>query len=368
MANKKLKVEVELDTAKAKRQAKELESSGTGGASVSTVSPSADRASRQIRDLGRAAEGTQVNMKAAGKAFAGVAVGLAASYAANNMKQGTARTAVEYGGSIVSGASAGMMFGPIGAALGGVAGALKTFIDSQSAISKATEDFAKADDNYEDNRLWQAKLRNLSEVEESPVGMKEEEARQDQLAKVEEKLIQSRKVANELFDEQNRTIKRIKELLKKGETKEAETLQEQLATTRTRKEQAEALERSFAKQKKSIERQIEEDKLKTKTPEFRESITATDSLQKIGLGGPAAEAVAATVASVSSTRAGRGFGFSVPERSFQETKFGNFEKPNNDFKIITPLESAERNGRMSLETLRNIYQAILNKNGGVAWQ
>jgi len=217
MATKKLKLEVELDTAKAKRQKKELEAeSPSSGASVSAASPSMERASRQIKGLGESAQATGINMKAAGKAFAGMAVGLAAGYAAKNMKAGGARDAVEYGGAAVGGAAMGMMFGLIGAAIGGLVGVMKTYFDKQGDVKLATEDFQKSEDDYEDARLFQAKMRKLSEVDPAAVGLTNEEANADQRKKVEERLETVKAEAVKLFEEQNKIIAETNQLLKNG--------------------------------------------------------------------------------------------------------------------------------------------------------
>ena len=255
MATKKLKVEVELETAKAKRQAKDLEQTAGGGGAVSApqsgkkLSESLDKAARSAEKSAGAFDKMSGTSARLTRGFAGIAVGMATSYAANYATGGT-KTALEYGGNAISGAVGGaMMAGLPGAIAGGLAGVLKTYMEKQGEVSKMSEDFKVAEDTYENNRLWQAKMRNLSEVDYSPVGLNGVNLTQDRIDKTSARLAEVQKVAGDLFDEQNKIIKRINEHLKKGETEEAEKLQKDLAIVRAKKEQAESLEQSYKKQK-----------------------------------------------------------------------------------------------------------------------
>ena len=139
---RKLRSELEVDVEKAKRKVRGAleEASATGGSSVSGgVGGAADGAARSLKNLGDAAKETHVNMKSVTKAFAGMGIGLAGSYAANYMKPGAGRDAVEYGSAALMGGMAGAMVGgPVGAAVGAGAGLVKTsgvypFFDRQNA-------------------------------------------------------------------------------------------------------------------------------------------------------------------------------------------------------------------------------------------
>ena len=113
---KKLRAELDVDVGKAKRQlrsAGETVLSGSGAASA--VPDQASKAAKRLDNLGAAADRTNARLAAAGKAFAGMAAGLAVSYAAKQMRPGGARDAVEYGGAAITGAAAGTAFGPLGA-------------------------------------------------------------------------------------------------------------------------------------------------------------------------------------------------------------------------------------------------------------
>lgn len=155
MANKKLKVEVELETAKAKQQ---LGSMGDGvGASSATPS---------TRSADKLAEATTLNtrqMMSMTRAFSGMALGLAASYSARYFKQGSTEEKVfGYGGSILTGAMSGSMVGrmagPQGAVIGGVAGGvmgwLKEYFDRDKAKEDATKDYKDAEEDYQDTKAF----------------------------------------------------------------------------------------------------------------------------------------------------------------------------------------------------------------------
>ena len=133
---KKLRAELDVDVGKAKRQlrsAGETVLSGSGAASA--VPDQASKAAKRLDNLGAAADRTNASLAAAGKAFAGMAAGLAVSYAAKQMRPGGARDAVEYGGAAITGAAAGMAFGPLGAVPGGDAAASSSSRSPRSRLS-----------------------------------------------------------------------------------------------------------------------------------------------------------------------------------------------------------------------------------------
>lgn len=367
---RKLRVELDVDAENAKRKVKNAieEASSTGGSSVSGGGGAADEAAKSLRNLGSAAKETNVNMKNVAKAFTGIGVGLATSYAANYMKPGAGRDAVEYGASAVTGASMGAMVGgPWGAAIGGVAGLLKTYLEKNAAIEKATEDFLKSDDDYEENRLWQKKLRGLTEVEPAAVGMSKKDANADQAKKVDERLATVKDQAVKLFEEQNRLVARITGHLKRGETAEAEELQKQLATVRMRKEQMESLERSYEKQKKSLAREAEE--LALNSGEIRTSTSATDALQKIGgiMAAPTSQTPQAP--QPSQTTPGVGFAFSVGTTPFSERRFVDRDPASGfDVGLKASNERLEKLEKETNDLLKSIDGHIQGKEADGTWQ
>ena len=366
---RKLRTELEVDVEKAKRKVRGAleEASATGGSSVSGgVGGAADGAARSLRNLGDAARETHVNMKSVTKAFAGMGIGLAGSYAANYMKPGAGRDAVEYGSAAVTGASMGAIAGPWGAAIGGLVGVLKTYIDKNSKIEHAIEDFVKSDDAYEENRLWQKKLRDLNEIEPAAVGLSGKDANADQTKKVDERLAKVKQEAVRLFEEQNKLIEKAKAHLKNGEEEEAKAVQEQLATVRMRKEQMESLERSYEKQKKSLAREAEE--LALKSGEFRGSTSAIDALQKIG--GMAAQAKTAPAEGGPVLRSAQrvgGFAFSVPSSPSTTMRFGD---PVGGFSgaMKTANEQLEKQSNETNRLLKAIDEHIQGKDTVATWQ
>lgn len=172
MANKKLKVELDIETAQAKRQLGELGGSGSG--------PTAS--SRASEELTKATQVNTRQMLMMTRAFSGLALGLAASYSANYFKKGsTEETALGYAGSILSGGSSGAMMGaalgPHGALAGAIGGALigglKEFFDRDGAKTKATEDFDKAEAAYARNEDFSGFLKRItSPFNPEDVGMR----------------------------------------------------------------------------------------------------------------------------------------------------------------------------------------------------
>ncbi len=77
MATKKLKAELEVDTSKAKQKVRELSESGGGGAGGGGVSPAADDAARNLRNLSNGAKDASDRLQGVGKMFVGIGVGLA---------------------------------------------------------------------------------------------------------------------------------------------------------------------------------------------------------------------------------------------------------------------------------------------------
>ena len=92
MASKKLRAELEVDTSKARQKVRDLAESG-GGAADAGVADNAGKAAKSLQDLSNGAKEANGNMKSAIKAFAGMGIGLAASYAQAQMEPGIAAAA-----------------------------------------------------------------------------------------------------------------------------------------------------------------------------------------------------------------------------------------------------------------------------------
>ena len=179
---KKLTVEVDAETTKAKRKIQELADAGgsSAGADASpaidkaarALSGAAEKTSRSFGKLDEASQGMNRQMLSVTRAFAGMATGLAMSYASRYFEEGsTGRNAMEYGGAIISGASfgakAGSALGPYGTiggmVVGGTVGAAKTYLDKEGEMESRLADFEKSERIFAGISAWQTKLRELSE-------------------------------------------------------------------------------------------------------------------------------------------------------------------------------------------------------------
>lgn len=344
MANKKLKLEVELDTAKARQKKKELESDGSSsGASVSTSTASTSRASREIKELGDAAHGAKVNMKEVTRAFAGMAVGMAANYAAKSMAPGKARDAVEYAGAATTGAAMGMMAGPIGMVVGALGGVLKTYLDKEGTKKQATADFMRGEHDYADARAFKNTLENLTEVGESFENLK------TNIEETQKQLEHYRKVEQDL-------ISKVKQFRENGNEDSAKLEEGYLSQNRNRQEALESVLKSLDKQQKNLE----------KSTEPRASLTATDALSKVGgfsYGGDTSGVD--QIAAPSSRAATFSFGFSSSQRASTMTFGGPSSGGTVDLAIKTATERSARLDEQMADTLKTIAE---NTKGGPSWQ
>ena len=266
---KKLTVEVDAETTKARRKIQELAETG-GSSAGADASPAIDKAARALsgaaekttRSFGKldeASQGMNRQMLSVTRAFAGMATGLAMSYASRYFEEGsTGRNAMEYGGAMLaggsSGAMAGMAFGPVGAAIGAAGGAAiaagKTYLDKEGEMESRLADFEKSERIFAGISAWQTKLRELSEQ------MNTEEIKT---------ILANLKNTEQTF--KTRTVEAIK-----GERyQEAADYQRNLGDVRQRQQQLEALLRKAEAEAK-----------KPPTPEARASMDALDSLARVG--------------------------------------------------------------------------------------
>lgn len=265
---RKLKVEVEAETSKAKRQIEQMVDGVTGGAgdaspaidkAARALSGAADKTSRSFGKLDETAAGMDRRMLGVTRAFAGMATGLAMSYASRYFAEGSgARKAMDYGGAALSGASAGAqvgsMFGPwgtaIGAIVGGTGGIAKRHMDKTGEMESRLADFEKSERIFAGVKAWQEKLRELTE-----------EMNTGEISAI---------LAN--LKETEQTFKaKTAEAIKGERYQEAADYQRNLGDVRQRQQQLEALLQK-----------AEEDAKKPGAPELRESMDAVDALARIG--------------------------------------------------------------------------------------
>lgn len=349
---KKLRVELDVDAENAKRKVRRSleEASATGGASVSGgVGGAADGAARSIKNLGDAAKSTNANMIGMAKAFAGIGVGLATSYAANYMKPGRARDTVEYGSAALigagTGAAIGKMAGPygmaIGAAIGAVAGPAKTYMDKSGERRQLSEDFEKSEKIYSAAKAQLDRFTELTDVRKGGGTVASIAALRKGMENYEKSV--------ETFVAEVR-----KELEKSSIDKD------RIADLRRNI----GFSRQMAERYKQAIEQIEA----KGSGEFRGSTSATDSLGKIGgmmavAASPAAEAESGSPVKTP----GGSFAFSVPTKSYDTTRFGD-PVGGFDAAMKTANEQIEKLEKEGNELLKSIDEHLKGKETGGTWQ
>ena len=228
MATKKLTIEVDANTDKAKRKIEALADtdSASGVAAPDNFSKALDKAAKAADrfdgDIGKASS----SMTKMVRGFAGLAVGLAGSYAAGHMQQGAARDAVEYGSNALQGASAGfMMGGPWGAVAGGAIALAKTYLDKDAEQSAYTKAFEESEQRYASAKAWRDRFSSLTDPDgQTP------DARMSALKAELEKY----------RDAESRLKGSVSAFAARGEYENADRQKETLAENRSRQNQLEA--------------------------------------------------------------------------------------------------------------------------------
>ena len=279
MANKKLSVELELETAKAKRQARDLadsietpsapaEAASRAGGAGASVGSAADKLARSLNQTADASESLNKRTLGLIKGFTGLGMGLAMSYASSHLSQGSAvRTALEYAGAAVTGASSGAMMGSVagppgaiaGGIVGGVVGLAKTGLDKSDEKSAALRSFNKAEHDYKENKEFADFLRSLTKVES---GMTDFSQR---IREIDGELEHYRKVESGMTEN-------IRGMIDRGEYENAGMQQEYLGVNRARQEQLLRTREAFSAMQEKASR----------SPDIRTSTTAVDALARIG--------------------------------------------------------------------------------------
>lgn len=267
MANGKtrnLDYKVKVDTDQAERDLKRLASvegaggatTGSGDRSARNLAQSLDRAAKSAKSFDDGAKNASASMSRLVRGFGGMAVGLAASYAATHMENGAAKTGVEYGASAIQGASAGFALGgPIGAAAGGVIGLLKTYLDKRGEIRTASKEFERGEYVHQNTREWQLRFEGLNDVRKQGGIANTLDALNKELEHFKEV------VAKNAED--------VRSKIKSGDMDGAALDREALQANRGRQEQIEDAIRSLERQRDEAARP-------------RESFAALDSLSRIG--------------------------------------------------------------------------------------
>lgn len=343
-SGKKLRAELEVDAEKAKRQLKELsDGAASGGAPAAGAAMS--RAAKRIAKLGDAAERTNARIEAASKAFAGMAAGLAAGYAAQRMRPGAARSAVEYGGSALAGAAAGMAFGPVGAALGGIAGLLKTYLGKASEREDMAKDYELGEAVYRASREQMRKYRDLTDPRRNG-------------GDVSGNVPEMKRIGENYRRSTERFLAMIAEELKR-----ASPDPERIATLKRNVDWARAMADRY-------DEAVEAAELAPKRAAFRASTAGTDALAKVGGSAygavaSAASGEAAPAAAAPASRA-RGFGFSVPASRIAEMSLGGPSGATDTDRAIRT--ATERSAALDKEISDTLKAIERNTKGGDTWR
>ena len=269
---KKVTVEVDAETTKAKRKLRELAQTGGSSAGADAVGSSAKNAARGLDNAASAAnklskataEGS-ANIRAMTKVFGGMAIRMATSYAAANMEQGsTGQMAVKGLGEVAGGVMAGAAFGPLGALAGGLMGLTSALMEASQAekerqqrIADATFDYEKSEHDYRSSKDFAEQLKGLTEVDK---GFTDFSGRIQQINDVLKH-----------YQDVEETLKsKIEEFIKSGDLEKANMERGYLSSNRSRQDQLVAA-------RERLEKMAENQK-----PEERVSMAALDSLAKIG--------------------------------------------------------------------------------------
>ena len=271
---RKLKVQVDLETEKAKQKIKDMANcgeSGTDGISTASdrLSRSLERTAKGVDSLGRESTTASSNMSQFVKGFTGLAVGMATSYASNFMPEGKGRNTVEMVGAGISGASSlgmlGAAFGPVGAVIGsligGIGGAAIKAEEQQQAVDKYLESFDRSEKRYSSAQEFKAAIDGLTSVGTTA-------------DKLREKLDEARAMLAKYKEAETPIIENIKGFAKNSQFEKSGIQAETLGINRQRQSQLESIIKSMEKSIETME----------KRSNIRESITSLDSLSRIGGG------------------------------------------------------------------------------------
>jgi hypothetical protein len=266
---KKLKVQLEVDSSKARSQVeRDMSRIDIGGGSKSAASASSadklskslDQAAKKSNDFAGSAELLSSKTRQIVGAFAGMGVSMVLNSAAQTMKRGAGKTAVEAGAGALQGAITGGMAGGVGGAIiGGAIGAGSALFKTSQEKSRYKEDWQKSERDYASDKEFAKLVKSLSKASETT---------EDFAAKmktVEEELAKY-KAAERV------RVAAINEYISSGKLDDADTVRTNLERARGRQETLETIKASLVDPKSK----------KEEKPEDRISHTAVDALARIG--------------------------------------------------------------------------------------
>lgn len=276
MATRKLSVELDVETSKAKQKIKTLgESAGSANlaGSADKAAKALDSTAASANKLTQASKMSAERLRSVATTFGGLGIRMATAYAASNMQEGSAgQTAVQVGGGAIAGALQGAVAGPLGALAGGIMG-LTTELISANAKAREAERarrdaiIATCDANREQlEALWAAEERTskFKDTLKALGNIEDENTRKAEILKlIEEKKRDIDHKDSELMGATNHFGGG-----KDGGVKFKKLMGERQTLT-GELEQLKSLIEGF-------------DKPKENGPAFRVSETATDALSRIG--------------------------------------------------------------------------------------
>ena len=266
---KKLKVQLEVDSSKARSQV-ERDMSGIdiggrdgnsgSGAAADRLSKSLDQAAKKSNDFAGSAELLSAKTRQVVGAFAGMGVSMVLNSAAQTMKRGAGKTAVEAGAGALQGAITGGMAGGVGGAIiGGVIGAGSSLFKTSQENSRYQEDWQKSELDYASDTKFANLVKSLSKASETT------EDFADKMKTVEEQLAKYKAI-------ERGSVERINQYISSGMLDDADTTRTNLERARGRQETLETIKAALVDPKSK----------KEEKPEDRISHTAVDALARIG--------------------------------------------------------------------------------------
>lgn len=261
----KLEYDVSVKTDEAKRKLRQdLSTVEVGGKPSSPSTAAADKAARSLNSLASSAEKTAPSLDRAIKAFAGMGISMAASYAANALPEDSmARKVVDYGGNIIGGAVSGMALGPWGALIGAVVGGAKTYLDDSGKESAALLDFRASEARHAEAVGWKDRLKSLTDLGDSPSS----DIVEAKLAEVRDALEQKKQAEAKLVED-------IKKYIENGEYYSANYARQSLGVNRQHQDQ---LQNAETHMDAELDR-LRELEMRQSAP----SLAAADALSRIG--------------------------------------------------------------------------------------
>jgi uncharacterized protein YcfJ len=305
---KKLKVELDVETSKAKSKvAKDLggavDGGGGGGGAASSTSSSAarlekalSRAAKGAEDFGKESTKTSVNLSNAFKSLAGFGAGMAVNWAANFMPEGKGRNYVERAGSTLQGASMGAAAGEalgdltimgvkaknIAALAGAVAGYAGKTAQQTKAEEEQLKSISDTKSQFEQAKAWRDKMRAMTEMPSHFGAAEDLELLNKQLEAVKAMSANAAKEIENLEKKEAALKAQAEKAANDSRLEESAKKQQEMARVQGQIMQAEAAMHNANRQASSLQNQIDNFKNEVKIQEDRGGISGTDAIARIG--------------------------------------------------------------------------------------